>query len=635
MTSVRTLRFSVVFLLSLLAAAAFGAEQPAASGLIPRPAKVVAGEGSFTLSSETVIHADRADADTATVLVDAVARATGLRLQVDIQDKPAAGDGTIALVIDTHRKNLGDEGYELKITPKGVSIIAARTAGLFYGVQTLRQMLPAAPVQGQATYAVACVSIEDVPRFGWRGYMLDSSRHFVRKATILNLLDALAMFKINVFHWHVVDDQAWRLAISKYPDLVKPIPGSSNESSQAEGYYTAEDVREVVERAKRLHIMIVPEIEMPSHATQAASVLPDGSCLGADGKPLPAGTTREICLGSDKAIQALQDVLVETIKLFPDSPYIHLGGDEAEDRHWKACSRCQARMVSLGLADARLMQKWFMDKMNRFVREQGRTSVAWADRLELGIPEGQIVHDWHAGELEQAVAKGHRVICSQHDYTYLDYGQGPGDSAFGSASLTVQRVYELDPVRGATPEQAKLVLGPQAQLWTELVTDKGVFAKTFPRMLALAEVGWTPQQMRNWGEFAGRMEAFLPRLDAMGIPYFAPGVQIGTWAPAEMSESWKDLEWNMAGKIKKPGELNIGMMYQKGEHGLEIESVALLEDGHEISRDAHLGFTGAGNTKNMYQLRVPKLKKDAAYTIRARVRSKGGTDSTGVVLFQQ
>jgi hexosaminidase len=611
---------------------AWPATQPAPPVLIPVPARFTRLEGSFVLGPKTVIRVAKPEADAAQLLAAAVARSTGFKARVRMESKPALRDGAIILSLGASRASLGDEGYTLEVTPKHVHITAAKSAGLFYGVQTLRQLLPLSLVRGQTDYQLACVSIEDTPRFGWRGYLLDSSRHFISKSTVLDLLDALAMVKINVFQWHLVDDQAWRLAIAKYPRLVEPLAMKGGGSTQAMGYYSASDVREIVERARRLHITIVPEIEMPSHATQAASVLPEASCLGADGKPLPPGATREICLGSDKAIAALQDVLVETMALFPNSPYIHLGGDEAEDTRWKACSRCQARMAQLGITDPRLMQKWFMHKMNRFVREHGHTSVAWADRLSLGIPEAQIVHGWHAGELEEAVAKGFRAIQSQHDYTYFDYGQGSGDSSFGGASLTTARVYAFDPVRGLTLEQGKLVLGPQAQLWTELVTDDRVFVKTFPRILALAEVGWTPQEKRDGTEFARRLQAFLLRLDALGIPCFKPAVRLGTWAPEAMSETWKDLEWNITAEVKEPGMLDVALVYQHGQHALQIQSVTLLEDGRETSRDEHLGLTGAVHEKNTYRLQVGATKAGATYTLRARIRTNGGTDSHGDVL---
>jgi hexosaminidase len=611
---------------------AAAATPPASPALIPLPAKIDRCEGSFTLNPKTTIRVQKLELGTAEALAETLARSTGLKLRVHIEKKPDAANSAISLVLEPARVSLGDEGYALEITPKRIRITAAKSAGLFYGVQTLRQLLPLELAQGQTKYELACVNIEDVPRFGWRGYLLDSARHFVTKATVLKLLDALALAKINVFQWHLMDDQAWRLAIAKYPRLVEPLVPADRGSTQAMGYYSAEDVREIVERAKRLHIMIVPEIEMPSHATQAASVLDEGSCLGVDGQPLPPGATREICLGSDKAIEELQEILVETMSLFPNSPYIHLGGDEAEDIHWKACARCRARMVQQGITDPRLLQKWFMNKMNRFVRDHGHTSIAWADRLSLGVPEGQIVHGWHAGELEEAVAKGFRTIQSQHDYTYFDYGQGPGDSCFGGAALDLARVYALDPVRGLTPGQARLVLGPQAQLWTELVTDDRVFVKTFPRILALAEVGWSPQEKRDGAEFGHRLEAFLPRLDALGIPYFRPPVVLGTWAPEAMSQTWKDLEWDITAQVKRGGFQEVVLVYQRGQHALQIQSVTLLEDGQERARDEHLGLTGAIHEKNSYRVGVAAAKDGATYTLRARVRTNAGTDSQGVVL---
>jgi len=207
------------------------------------------------------------------------------------------------------------------------------------------------------------------------------------------------------------------------------------------------------------------------------------------------------------------------------------------------------------------------------------------------------------------------------------------DSAFGNASLTTEKIYTLEPVRGLMPEQAKLVLGTQAQLWTELVTDDRVFEKTFPRILALAEVGWTPQDKRDGKEFARRVGAFLPRLAALGVPYFKPGVPLGTWKPEQMSETWKDLEWTITEQVNKPGPLTVVLLYQRGLHALEIESVALFEDGREIRRDNHKGRTGAAHVENTYRLNVPAPKAGAAYTLRARIRSDGGTDSYGVVLL--
>jgi hexosaminidase len=289
-------------------------------------------------------------------------------------------------------------------------------------------------------------------------------------------------------------------------------------------------------------------------------------------------------------------------------------------------------MKQLGLTDPRLMQKWFMEKMSLFVHEHGRTSIAWADRLHLGIPKGQIVHGWHAGELEEAVAKGFKAIQSQHDYTYFDYGQGIGDTYAVNSTLETARVYDHNPVKGLTSEQSKLVLGTQAQLWTERVTDDRVFVKTFPRILALAEVGWTPQEKRDGTEFSRRLQAFLPRLEALGIPYFKPAVLLGNWTPESMSETWKDWDLNVTAHIKQAGPVDVAFIYQRGQDGLQIQSVALLEDDREIDRDEHVGSTGASHEKNTYHLHIGTVKASATYTLRTRIRANG-TDSYGDVLL--
>jgi hexosaminidase len=629
-------RSLVSVVLALVALPALG-DQPSAAppDLIPLPERLTVTEGSFTVGAKTTIWATKSEQDVASMLAEAISRGCGIRPRVRRGSPPAGLSDAVSLVVDPELGPLGDEGYTLSVTPNHIRIAALTNAGLFYGVQTLRQLLPVAPPKGRSLCAVGCLEIEDVPRFGWRGFMLDCSRHFVKKRTVLALLDALAQFKINRFHWHLADDNAWRLAIRKYPELVKPAPINAGWYTQSAGYYSERDVREVVAAAKRLHIVVIPEIEMPSHETQAASVLPDACCLGPDGKPLPPGSTREFCLGSDKAITELQDILLETMALFPDSPYIHIGGDEAQDIHWRACPRCQARMAELGITDPRLLQKWFMNTINAFVHDHGRTSMAWADRLSLGIPPGQLVHGWHGGEVEEAVSKGFQAVQSDAAYTYFDYAQGPGDTMYGGPSLTLDQVYALDPVRGLPPDQAALVLGPQAQLWTELVPDELVFSKTFPRILALAEVAWSPQDRRDFGDFSKRLDEFLPRLDAEGIPYYRAAATAGKWSPKDVSESWTWIEWDVTALVHKPGPIQFEFSFESGAHGLAIDSALLLEDGREIARDAHAGWAGAGTHDNVYRLTVPEpLGDHAHFVLRAHIRSDGGTDSHGSVLVR-
>jgi hexosaminidase len=245
------------------------------------------------------------------------------------------------------------------------------------------------------------------------------------------------------------------------------------------------------------------------------------------------------------------------------------------------------------------------------------------------------VHGWHGGEVEEAVSKGFQAVQSDAAYTYFDYAQGPGDTMYGGPSLTLDQVYALDPVRGLPPDQAALVLGPQAQLWTELVPDELVFSKTFPRILALAEVAWSPQDRRDFGDFSKRLDEFLPRLDAEGIPYYRAAATAGKWSPKDVSESWTWIEWDVTALVHKPGPIQFEFSFESGAHGLAIDSALLLEDGREIARDAHAGWAGAGTHDNVYRLTVPEpLGDHAHFVLRAHIRSDGGTDSHGSVLVR-
>lgn len=492
--------------------------------IIPKPAHLEACDGGFTLTASTRILFEAGSpgaSEAAAYLAGILGGSAPSNVEPYGESGPVAG--AVLITARNADVSLGGEGYALDVAPNSIVIRAPEAAGLFYGVQTLRQLIPVSPVCDKGTcntlWLVPCVKILDKPRYVWRGYMLDSSRHFQSKAFILKFLEALAAFKINVFHWHLVDDQAWRMEVKKHPKLTQPhLP--ENEISQGQGHYTQQEIKEVVARAKALHITVMPELEVPGHSAQAVASIPGVICQDPDGYDLLPGSTGGFCLGSEKTMEFVRDVLAEMAALFPNSPYIHTGGDEAADSRWIKCPRCKAKMRELGTDNPRLLQKWFMDKVAGLVRGHGRTSVAWADHLELGIPEGQIVHGWHhRRESEYAVRHGYQTINSTHDYTYLDYPQDPADSSLDwMPSLSVKTCYAFDPdSAGETLEQKRLVLGTEAHLWTEIVGQDRVEEKTFPRLLALAEVAWTPQAQRDYAEFLPRLEAFLPQLKAMGV----------------------------------------------------------------------------------------------------------------------
>lgn len=481
--------------------------------VIPRPVRMETRDGQFTLQASMSLEAAPKQQAVADGLAAVLRRATGYPLPVQVR---RAGNGNPNTISFLTERALPDEAYRLSVQPDRVVVRAAGPAGAFYACQTLRQLLPDAierPAPGAGPWTLPLVEIEDAPRFGWRGFMLDSARHFQTKPFVKRFIDALAFFKINRLHWHLVDNEGWRIEIRRYPQLNGPAA-----DVDPQGYYTQDDLREILAYAEARHVEIYPEIEMPGHSRRLLSVLPELRCAQA------GGTVEEVCLGSKKVTRFFRNVLDEVMDLFPNS-MIHVGGDEADDRNWKQCPPCQTRMRREGMTQERLLQKAFMREMTDYLHRHGRRTISWADHQELGWPEGQIVQGWHKGESEYAIAHGLSTVHSVHDYTYFDYPSGPTDTVrapWMDVELTIKRVYAFDPVPAdATPEQAALVLGSEACLWTENVDESGVWAKTFPRLLAFAEVVWSPQAARQWGDFEQRTPPALKRLEAMGIGHFA------------------------------------------------------------------------------------------------------------------
>lgn len=480
-----------------------------ARSVIPRPVRMETRNGQFTLRASSSLEAAPKQKAVADGLASLLRRATGYPLPVRVSRAGSGRPNTISLLTETA---LPDEAYRLSVQPDRVVVHASGPAGTFYACQTLRQLLPDAvesrASSGAMPWTIPRVEIEDAPRFGWRGFMLDSSRHFQTKPFVTRLIDALAFFKINRLHWHLVDNEGWRIESRRHPQLNGPAA-----DNDPKGYYTQDDLREILAYAEARHVGIYPEIEMPGHSRRLLSVMKELRCANAE------GNVEEVCLGSGKVTRFFRGVLDEVLGLFPDC-VIHVGGDEAGDQHWKKCPKCRARMKREGLAQERLLQKSFMQEMTDYLHRQGRRTISWADQQDLGWPEGQIVQGWHKGESEYAIAHGMSTVHSVHDYTYFDYPDGPTDTvrAPWMIELPIERVYAFDPVPpGATPEQASLVLGSEACLWTENVNESGVWAKTFPRLLAFSEVVWSPQAARQWRDFEKRMPPQFKRLEAMGI----------------------------------------------------------------------------------------------------------------------
>jgi hexosaminidase len=512
-----------------------------AQQIIPRPVKLTAGSGRYILSKRTVISTDTASASIGHQLARYLEPATGMTFRV--QTAGPAPAGSISLRRDRTLTRLGEEGYLLDVRATGVSARANGAAGLFYALQTIRQLLPAeifreATVDG-VEWTMPAVSIEDYPRFPWRGGHLDVGRHFQPKEFVKKYIDLLALHKMNTFHWHLTEDQGWRLEIKQYPKLTevgawreetlvgRPRRGAEPtfDGERHGGFYTQEDAKEIVAYARARFVTVVPEVEMPGHAMAAIAAYPE---LGVSGEPIEVAKTwgvfSDILNAEPSTIKFMQNVLSEVLAIFPGR-YIHVGGDEADKAKWKTNERIQARIKELKVADEHGLQSWFIRQMDDFLVARNRRLVGWDEILEGGLAPNAVVMSWRGtkGGIEAARA-GHDVIMAPTTHTYLDYYQAKDQSreplAIGGF-VPLDVVYSFEPVpEELEAEFAKHVLGGQGQLWTEYMPNpKQVEYMAFPRMSALAEVVWTPRDLKDYPNFLERLPPHLARLRALDVNF--------------------------------------------------------------------------------------------------------------------
>ena len=422
------------------------------------------------------------------------------------------------------------EWYSLSVTPKTITINAVHEAGLFRGSRTLIQLLE----QGRTTGSLPCLTITDYPRFPWRGMHLDPCRHFWSVEFTKKYIDLLARYKMNSFHWHLTDDQGWRIEIKKYPELtavgawrkgsqVGPYSRREYDSIPYGGFYTQDEIREVVAYAAARHINVVPEIEMPGHALAALAAYPHLGCTGGPYEVSKGwGVFEDVfCAGNDSTFAMLEDVLTEVMELFP-SEMIHIGGDECPKEAWKKCAKCQARKNAHGLKDEHELQSYFIQRIEKFVNSKGRKIIGWDEILEGGLAPNAAVMSWQGIEGGIAAARsGHYAVMSPGSHCYFDHYQGdPANEPLAIGGYTtVQKVYSYEPIPAELkPEECKYILGAQGNVWTEyILTPEHVEYMAVPRMLALAEVLWTPKAKRNEADFLSRLENEFPKLDAMKV----------------------------------------------------------------------------------------------------------------------
>jgi hexosaminidase len=503
--------------------------------VIPQPASLNNLEGVFQIGSGTKILINSDSKEMNRVTADLSQHLEGMyEIKCKVSFSGAAEKKSIFIKLNTGL-SISRESYNLVVTPKGILLESPSPNGLFYGIQTLVQMMP--PVkQSLSEVVVPSVEIKDTPRFTWRGLHLDVGRHFMPKEFILKYLDYMAFHKLNTFHWHLTEDQGWRIEIKKFPrltevgsvrkeTLVGHYGSNSYDGKPSGGFYTQEEVKEIVAYASDRFITVVPEIEMPGHALAALASYPE---LGCTGGPYEVGTTWGVfddvyCAGNAKTDTFLIDVLKEVIPLFPGE-YFHIGGDECPKTRWKECPVCKQKMKEEGLKTEHELQSYFVQRMERFLNENGKKLIGWDEILEGGLAPNAAVMSWRGEDGGIAAARErHYVVMTPGEYCYLDHYQADPKTeplAIGGY-LPLKKLYGYEPIPAIlSKEEAKYVLGAQGNVWTEYMqTPAQVEYMVFPRAAALAEVVWSPKGARDFDGFKTRLSRLSKFYDLMGINY--------------------------------------------------------------------------------------------------------------------
>ena len=509
--------------------------------IVPAPKSMTIGKGSFILNEETQIFSNSNAGSEARYFADWFGSATGKAKSVNVDgtlpsenfiffnclqsDGFDSGKGTDLswLPVNTDKDihyNNDLEGYKITISSRFIGVTAMTPQGIFYGIQTLRQLFPASAENGGLVlpHSLDEVVISDKPQFRHRGLLLDCCRHFMSKEFVKQTIDLIAQYKMNILHWHLTEDQGWRIQIDAYPQLTEIGAWRIEEDgSKYGGFYTKDDIREIVAYASARHITIIPEIELPGHSVAAIASYPELSCTG---EQIPVenewGVFKDIyCAGNNNTFQFLENVLTEVCELFPGK-YIHIGGDEAPKFRWENCSRCKLRMEEEGLKDAFQLQTWFIERIAHFLETKNKSIIGWDEILEGGIPSSAAVQSWRGMEGgKKAAREGHLVVMSPTSHCYFDYPL---------TSIDLEKVYFFDPIPDSLNEKEKAyIMGGECNMWTEHAPQEQVWGKIFPRLMALSEVLWTYPVKRDFQDFQNRMEHQYNRMDVLKVDYGFPG----------------------------------------------------------------------------------------------------------------
>ncbi|WP_407498765.1 beta-N-acetylhexosaminidase [Elizabethkingia anophelis] len=630
--------------------------------VIPKPQQILQKTGNFVIDQNTGIQLKGASEKDVQLFLNQLRKVSGYALPVK-----SGQENSIIFQLDTKLGLPNQDGYTLDVSDKNIVVKAKNGNGLFYATQTLRQLLPVSVESSNKKenkhWTIPALAITDYPRYDWRGYMKDVSRTFYSVDVVKKYLDLMALYKMNTFHWHLTDDQGWRIEIKKYPKLTSEqttvFHRTENQPTERNGFYTQEQIKEAVAYARERKITIVPEIDVPGHSWPTILAYPQ---LGVNKNSYPyfvfpfvsswgywgnQFTPNTLDPSKEEVYTFLQNVFTEIVALFPGE-YIHFGGDEVRHVLWEKEPHIQEFMKIHQIGNVKQLQSYFVQRVSGIIKRLGRKPIGWNDVLadDKGLPKETAIMSWLGEEaIKEAASHGFKAVATPYSHVYLDITQAdrndgtPSDLAYSNIN-SIDRIYTYDPSAGLTKEEEKFVLGIQGNLWSALTQEtKDMNVHVFPRLLAIAETGWTLPANKNFEDFKKRLLTGEKRLDELKVDYYKTGGYIsGKWTQNDIKEEFSDLSFDVTSKIYANGRIAIGFFYTSGKNFLEIDGAQLLEDGKVISEDLHHAladiFRGTNKIKPFYyNFKIDQYNPKAKYMVKAKVRGAGGTDSNGNFTF--
>ncbi|RBQ10146.1 beta-N-acetylglucosaminidase [Pedobacter miscanthi] len=630
------------------------------NNVIPKPLSINRADGRFELKPTTTFYYTKDAQVPIGVFTELLKGSTGINFKTAPLKQEKQG---IFFITSDTLNSLGNEGYQLKISTQSIRVYARTAAGIFNATQTLRQLFPAdietTIGKKKVNWSIPCGEITDKPRYSWRGYMQDVSRTFYGVDVMKKYMDVMALYKLNVMHLHLTDDQGWRIEIKKYPKLTSPqttvFDASSKQPAERSGFYTQNQIRELVKYATARNIKIIPEIDVPGHSWPTILAYPE---LGVNQNRKPEYvfpfldswshwgnqfTPNTLDPTNEKVYSFLDDVFTELAELFP-AEYIHFGGDEVRHVLWEKEPHVQAFMKEKSFKNTNELQSYFASRVSAIIKAKGKKPIGWNDILsdKKNLTKETAIMSWLGDEaITDAAKNGFYAVATPTDPFYFDITQADrndgtmSDLAYGNIN-SVEKVYNYEPEAGLSTEEGKFVLGVQGNQWTAITQElKDMNVQNFPRLLALAEIGWIPKDNRNFDNFKDRLLINRNRLEALKIDYYKPGGYItGKWKPEQLANDYQNIEWDVTKKTYANGRIIAGFYYTNGANFMEIRKVELLENGKVVAQDEHNGiadkFRGTHKTKSfLYHLQLNNYNPKAKYTLRASVKGINGTDSNG------